>query len=343
MSHLMDTDIEDFMTTTLRDLGRMKFGQIAQELQDYEVMSKWLKKDKVQFSDGAGIQRTLMVKTGGAAAHVGLFDEEEVNITDLLKNITIPWRQARTFWAWERRTLMKNKGKSRINDYIKPQRAGAMIDLAEELETKAWTLPEPSATVDPWGIPYWVVKNSATGFNGGYPSGYTTIAGLSLTDAPKFYNYTGTYENVTKADLIKSMRTSHRKCRFKSPVSIPEFRGGKGTRYRYYMNEATISVFEELGEAQNENLGRDLAPFDDQMTFRRHPIIWVPQLDADSTNPVYQIDHSTFYPVVLKGDYLRESDSIRTDANHNVYKVFVDLSYNYLCTNRRGNAVLYQV
>ena len=112
---------------------------------------------------------------------------------------------------------------------------------------------------------------------------------------------------------------------------------------------------EDIGEAQNENLGRDLASVeagagadigsvDMQLVFRRHPIIWVPQLDDTSvytaaTNPVYAIDHSTFYPVVLKGDYLREGDAEKVPNQHNVFRVFVDLSYNYMCIDRRRNAL----
>ena len=42
-----------------------------------------------------------------------------------------------------------------------------------------------------------------------------------------------------------------------------------------YVNEDTMSSLEDLGEAQNENLGRDIASMDGQIIFRRVPIIWV--------------------------------------------------------------------
>jgi hypothetical protein len=75
--------------------------------------------------------------------------------------------------------------------------------------------------------------------------------------------------------------------------------------------------------------------------FRNHPIIWVPKLDADTTNPVYGVDHSTFYPICLRGNYLRESKPMTDATQHNVYQVFVDLSYNYICLDRRRNWVFY--
>ena len=107
-----------------------------------------------------------------------------------------------------------------------------------------------------------------------------------------------------------------------------------------YVNETTISGIEDLGEAQNENLGRDIATMDNAMVFRNHPILWVPKLDADTTNPVYGLDHSTFYPVCLKGDYLRESDAEKSPNNHNTYVVYVDLTYNFICVDRRRNWVI---
>ncbi|MFW6033478.1 MAG: phage major capsid protein [Phycisphaeraceae bacterium] len=337
---LSDKEIQDLVTGTLDNLGRMKFQQIAQNLQDYEVMGRWLRKDRVAFDSGIGIKRTLMTKLPGSARHVGLYEEDELNVVDLLKSMVVPWRHATTNWAFERRETLENRGKALVVNVIKPRRAGAMIDLIEQLEDKAFTAPSEGNDVDPYGLPYWIVKNANEGFNGGTPSGHSTVAGVDLDEVPKFKNYTAQYTDVSKSDLIKKMRTAYRKIRFKSPVSIPDFRRGKGDRYRIYVGESTISDMEDLGEAQNENLGRDLASMDGVMTFRRNPIIWIPKLDEDTTDPVYMTDHGTFYPVILKGDYLRETDPAKAAKQHNVFEVHVDLSYNYVCVDRRRNAVL---
>ncbi len=130
----------------------------------------------------------------------------------------------------------------------------------------------------------------------------------------------------------------------------------RGNDRRYYIDEVTASAFETLGEAQNENLGRDLAPYtagsggggvqeiDGTLTFKKNPLIWVPQLDdttvfTAATNPIYQIDHGVFYPVCLKGDYLRETGPVVAPNQHNMYRVFLDLTYNFICVNRRRCAV----
>lgn len=340
MAQLTALDFADLVAATLYDLGPPRFQQIAQNLQDYEVFTKWFKKDKVVFDSGIGIQRNLMARLSGAASHVGLMDEDQVNIPDLLEQLQIPWRHATTSWGLIYQESLMNRGRALIVKVIKPRRAAAMIDLVEELEEKAWDSPPSSSNKTlPYGIQYWVVPNATTGFNGGYPSGHSTVGGVDLTDAPNFKNYTDIYTDITKADLIKKLRKAHRKIRFKSPITIQDYRGSKGERYRLYTNESTLSSLEDVGEAQNENLGRDLASMDGTITFRNHPIIWVPQLDSNTNGPVYMIDHSTFYPVVLRGDYLRESQN-KAPNQHNIVQYFIDLTYNFLCVDRRRNAIL---
>jgi hypothetical protein len=341
MATLAATDIADLVATTLRDLGRLRFQQIAQDLQDYEVFTKWFKKDKVSFDSGIGIQRTLMNRLSNPASHVGLLEEDRVNIPDVLTTLQVDWRHAQTSWAFIYQETLMNRGRSMILNIVEPRRADALISLVSELEDAAWDAP-PSSTdkVLPFGIKYWIVKNATTGFNGGAPSGHTTVGNVDLTDSPTFKNYTAIYAAVTKADLIKKMRTAHRKIRFKSPINLRDYRKGRGDRYRLYVNETTISAIEDVGEAQNENLGRDIASLDNTIVFRNHPILWVPKLDADTTDPIYMIDHTTFMPVCLKGDFLRESAADKAPNQHNVFQFFVDLTYAYICVDRRRSAVL---
>ena len=350
MATLTASDIQDLVAGTLRELGRMKFQQIATGLQEYEVMSRWFKKDKVSFDNGYGIQRSLMTRLPDAFNHVGLYETDVVNVENLIKQINIPWRHAQTAWAFERREVLMNRGEALIFNVIEPRRIGALTKMAEGLEDAAWSAPASTDKKLPYGLPYWIVKNATTGFTGDYPSGHTTLAGIDLTSAPTFKNYCDQYTSVTKADLIAKMRLAYRKIRFKSPVQGKDYATPLADKYRLYVNDTTVQSLESIGEAQNENLGRDVASVhagdvknmeDGALLFRGHPIIWVPKLDSDTTNPIYMIDHSTFMPVVLKGDFMRESEVMKAPNQHNVFQVFVDLTYNYLCLDRRRNAVIY--
>ena len=332
-------EIDDLVVGTLEDLGRDKIVQIAQNNQDYEIYSHWFKKGKVAFDGGTGIKRTLMAKLPTAARHIGLYATDDVKLEDLLTSMSIDWRHATTSWTYETREMMMNKGKARINNIIKPRREGAVLNLIEQIETKCWSLPALTNETDPYGIPYWVVYHATEGFTGAAPSGHTTVAGVNPTTYPTWKNWSANYTNVSKDDLITKMRKGQWSTKWKSPINIGEFRGDKGSRYRFYTEYDVLAAFETLGEAQNENLGRDLASMDGQMTFRRHPLIAVPELDGATGGPVYGIDHECFMAVCLEGDYLRESAPAVAPNQHNARQCFIDLTYNLLCLDRRRQMI----
>lgn len=356
MADLALESMTDLVLGTLKELGRNRFQQIAQNLQIYEVVSTWFKKDKVQFDEGNGIQRNLMITTSRQARHTGIMSTDSVDIPSLMAQLSVNWRHATVGWGFGYQEVLVNKGKALVFNVIKPRRADALISLAEEIESKAWSTPVSGDTSLPWGIPFWVVYTASAApgsFAGSYPSGFSTLAGLDLTVATNFKNFSCTYTSVSKSDLLASMRNGHRRVGWFAPLKVADYAKGPYMNLRYYCDGTRLTSLETLGEAQNENLGRDLAPMggpestrwiDGEITFRKAPIRWVPQLDDTAvftacTAPVYGIDHATFYPVCLAGDYLRETGPLRAPTQHNVWRMFVDLTYNYLCTDRRRNQV----
>lgn len=342
------TDIGDLIRTALNELGRMRFESIAESLQEYVVMREWLKRERLTLSDGTAIQWTVVLDPDNSAKHVGLFDADNVNISDGTAIASVPWRHATWHWAYEHRETLMNRGASRIVDHIKIRRFRAMLSGVELLERSAWSKPvDSSDKLEPYGVPYWVVfdPNTTEGFAAVNPSGFPGGRGGIDSTAPRhsrWANWSAKYTNVSKDDLIRKWRRAFRKTNFMSPIDIEDFRRGRGRRYQCFTNEETLNALELVGESQNENLGRDLASMDGTLTFRRNPIYWVPQLDSNTevTDPIYCLDMSQFYPVVLKGDYLRETGPIRAPNQHNVWRVHVDLTYNYICRNLRCQAVL---
>lgn len=336
---LTATQIKDLATGTLQRLGRLRFNQIASTLQNYEVLPRIMKREKVQFDDGIGIRRTFMVDHSNAARNVGMYEPDAVNVADVLKTTDIPWRHTTTNYAFSRRELAMNRGISKIVDLLKVRRTDALLALAELMEVNFWTKPvDSNDKVTPFGVPYWVVQHATTGFNGGAPTGFALGSGNLLH--ARWQNFTAEYTNITKADLIKLMRKARRQTNWISPVDVPDFRRGNGQRFRIYVGETVLEAMEDLGEAANENLGRDLAPMDGAMAFKRFPIIWSPKLDAASDESVYMIDYNWFSPVFLKGEYLHEEEPEKAANQHTVFEVHVDLTWNLLCTNRRTQAVI---
>lgn len=339
----------DLVTATLNELGPYNaVQQIVQNKQRYEVLSRWFK--ALMLGTGVAIQRQLMVGDGtsGPARHCDPTAEDVVNIPDILKKIVIQWVHAETSWGVVRQHMLMNSGPEAILDYIESQRNYSMLSLHDEMENKAWgAAPAVGNETDPWGVKYWVVQNASSGFYGGSPTGDNMIAGLLLTGLPgtqqQFNNFSGTYGAATATDLMPKLRHAHRMTGFVSPVPMKEYYSQSSMEdYRLYCNATSITGFEEIAAAQADGSLKDVAYVDGLfLTFKKNPIVWIAALDGDTNNPIYMLNHGTFKPRGLKGDNMEESEN-KSARSHNIMKYHVDLTYNYECNNRRGNAVVYQ-
>ena len=369
--------VADHIAAILPDLNKGNFESCAEDLQQYPIMEIWLKKLHLEATNGLTMRKNIVQNRTGAARHTDpASTTDRVSIpSNLLSYVTVPFRHVQTEWAYNWQVdILANQGEASIVDLVKTRLHTAMIDLADELEAKAWSLATPTNDVDPYGIPNWVVyphdgdtgyttgalaANPFGNFLGAMATGWTHKAGL--TDLTNFKNYAATYVTVSKTDLLPSMRQGHELTFWISPITTAQANNAATRNLRYYCGSATNRGFETLGESQNENLGRDLAPYvsgadpdvrrDDMigaaaLTFRRHPIIFVPFLN-DSTRfpttianePIYQIDHRTFETYCRKGDYLRQTGPTKVPDNHNNFRTFSDTSYLHICRNLRRQAV----
>lgn len=331
---LQADQIADLVTTTQRDLGRLKWTDIYTPLQEYVALPSLLQKEKVSFSSGYGIQFNVMVGNSGAAKNTGLYAEDSTNVSDVMKVANLPWRHQVTSYAFEKREISMNGDPARIVELIKTRRVDAMLSLAELMENNFWGKPVDSADEEtPYGVDYWIVPHATEGFNGGAASGFTEVAGLNPDTYTNWRNWTAQYAAVTKTDLIRKWRKAATKTRFMSPVAQPQY--NTGDRFGFYVNYDTLAALEEILEDQNDSLGNDIASKDGQVLFRGNKVRWVPKLDADATDPVIGINWGVFKPVFLKGEYMRESAPKEAANSHNTMEVFVDNTMNFECRDRR--------
>lgn len=341
MPQLSGEEIADMVQSTQRDLGRMKWVDLAHDLQDFVVMPMILKKERIKFDGGTGSEFKAQTTTNGSARNTGLFAQDIVNQPDTLTKGFVPWRHTTCNYAYDEREVRMNANEYKIVDLVKTQRTSALGDLAEKLETNFWSKPADSTDLaSPWGVPMHIVKNATTpGFVGGNPTGFSDASGINSTAVPRWKNWAGQYTTVSKSDLVAKMRKATTFTGFKSPVAVPSYDMGN-VRRTIYTNYAVIGALETLAEQQNDRLGPDVASMDGRVMFRRIPMQWVPFLEADTSNPVYGIDWSTFTTIFLRGEYLNEMAPIRAPKQHRVWEVHIDCSYNWRCHNRRRNFVL---
>jgi hypothetical protein len=337
---LQADNLSDLINTTLRDLGEMRFTEIATDLQDHVAMRVLLKKDRIELESGTGIQWDVLIDQNHAAANVGLYQTDNVNVLDAMIQAYIPWRHTTTNYAIDRREVAMNRTPRRIVDLLKERRITSLISLAELMEQNFWNAPSATDTTTPYGVPYYIVKNVTTeGFTGGILSGWSNVAGINPTQYPRWNNYAAKYVSVTKDDFIRTARRAATKTFFRPPVDgIPTF--NTGDKYGFFTNYTVVAYLEEAAEAQNEDLGNDVASRDGQVIFRRVPVTYVPKLDADTTGPFYGINFGLFKTYILRGEWLRETAIPITPGQHTVASQHIDCSFNWVCKDRRRQFVL---
>ncbi|MEM9082596.1 MAG: phage major capsid protein [Planctomycetota bacterium] len=336
---------------TLAELGENKWTDIALDLQEYCILPKLLKKNKVQIESGESIEKRVKTGNSGNAKMVGLYGVDQTNEGTDWAVSNIPWRHAEASWVLDKRKISMNRQPRRIVSLVKGARHGAMSDLAELMEDQGWS--STLAAKDSYGIPMWITvpaSYTADGFTGANPSGFSSGIGLDSTAQgnENWKNWHGQYASVTKSDLIRRMRESSHKTHFKAPVPHDSYEGSKDSysdNYGYYTDYDTLELLTEEAEKQNDNLGMDVAPADGKVVFMRRPITWVPKLDnitvfSGHANPIFGVCWDCMEYTFLEGEYMRESAPAVKSGQHNVVESFVDLTFNLNCTNRRRNFVL---
>jgi hypothetical protein len=277
-----------------------------------------------------------------------------VNIADVMTTASIPWRHCTTNYAFERREVQFNATPAQIVELVKIRRTDAMISLAELMEKNFWQAPPSTTdTTHPYGLAYHIAKGSdgEEGFTGGNPyaqdgSQFADNAGINaeLSANSAWRNYYADYATVNKTDLIRKWRKAAVFTNFKAPVPVADY--NTGSNYAYYTNYNVIGRLEEALEAQNDNLGNDIASKDGQLMFRQVPVMWVPHLETDTTNgtdPIYGVNWGVLKPVFLSGEYMREEGPTQVPGQHTTMQVFVDSTLNFMCTDRRRNFLLSKV
>lgn len=340
------SDLIDLQRTTLANLPMNDF-EVVLVNQKYHVMNRWFRGNKKQFESGKSIERNIMLDDNGNAVFVKLHQKTPINIGDTQTQITGPWCHAQTHWSVERREILANRSPAGYIKLLKARRIDGTLSMANLFEARGWATPNTSSdTVNPRGLPYWLTKvdagvSSQGDFIGktirfGDSSTSTTKGGIDANQSAyaKWRNYAGTYTAVN-GELVKRMRRAFHQCSFESPLDVKELRDGPTSDYKIYMPIDVLVEYEDMATKQNDNNGGDLDKFHGITTFRRVEIRYANKLDGDVDAPIYGVNHAHFYPIVLEGDWMRESDPMVDRDQHNSITTFIDCSFNFFDDNVR--------
>ena len=104
-------------------------------------------------------------------------------------------------------------------------------------------------------------------------------------------NYAFKYATATKADLIRKARRGANLTNFQAPTAISDLvkREPKGEFTRaVFTNDAVYDDLTDIAESQDSNIkSGDITEYEGRVKFRKRPVIRVPYLNADASNPFY--------------------------------------------------------
>ena len=357
---LTDMQIRDLMnlsTDNLKQAGEVGL-QYALAQESYPFCDQMLQDDKIELEGGTNIVRRISLDDDGGVTFCAIFEQDQTNITDTTFPFTAPFQSMKTAAVWDRLEICRNAGSSeQLYPLMKHRINQKMLAFAQKIENSAWSAPASPTTMAFWGIPVWVVKIASqtvgvSGFYGGYPTGWSDVAGIVPATSgngtaaiaggkDRWRNYAGQYSGINAATL-EMLRRMTIKTKFKPPVLVGGTIAPTAENYRFYCNTDSYVAIQTFLDKRGDTAVKDLTSRDGQPMFNGAPIIAVPNLDADTSNPIYQINRSVFKFYAMAGEYLRIAEAKQSALNHNMYEKWIDLTGQIVCLNRRLQGVISQ-
>lgn len=333
--------------------------EIALKHVTYEVVNRWFKGDKKQLDGGKKVTFDITLKDTGNAEHYDMYASDTPNVASVNKEGEVNWVHFKNSFSYSIKELAMNRSnKRRIFNLFKNRRTNCARETADALEEAAWKTPSSSTdTVVPHGIPAWICQADADGSTGdfvGYVGDYTTsddaesayssvgnISCTSTTNA-RWANWYADHNNNLDDTLLKLLRRGFRKTGFQTPIVAKQAIDPNSgfSNFRLYTSSVVLDEVEELATKSDDRLGADLGKYAGNVIFKGIPFVYVDALDTELTyvygaDPIFGVNHNHFYPVVLADENFRWNKPMNKVGQHNVFTVYLDLSYAYVCDNRR--------
>jgi len=354
---LSNDTLRDLLMTTMQQLPWDGQFEVLQKYHDYPIVNQWFAKDRIAFDGGVSIVRQVQVTETGGAHFTRPYTPEAPSVGDVQARLRAQWVQATHNYSISRQEMMRNRNKAKLIDLVKTRRIDCMMELANLLEYYAWQVPTSSNDdLAPMGIPYWLPPITSAqqtagtyGHSGGNPSGFSDCGGIDASAAKnaRWRTYVDAWSNgdgdIDDVD-IKRITRMLRRLKFNPPSIVESLTQAGLNNLRLYSVEKIIDSLEDRARKSEASLGGDVGKFANTTVIKGIPVLWSEILDADTKNPMYAVNHDYFKPFVMEGDYLRETGPMNDREQHDVFTTFVDLQFNYICTNRqRGGGVISRV
>jgi len=333
----------DVVELTSRKYIRSNYVNLLTDKQDHPAAKELIKKSMMSRegtnAQAEGIYWKARMRTAASYRHIAATTPDQVNITQDYVGMSAPWRKVEVKYAFLEDEIDFNMGEEQIVDLVKEREKGIDFDFIEGIDADYWTPPSATDALAFRSLPYWCPKTGATttgGFDGTVLSGFSDKGGLSPTTWPRLKNYCFLYTDVTLGDLISKLRDMFDLTYFKPPIpGVADLGKPSGPAKALYTTLSVRKQFADVADSRNDNLGPDVATMDGKVTFRGAEMVWVPELDRDTTNPIYQIDFSTFRMIPKPGWWQVKQIIKPWPGQRNQIAVFKTSYLAFLCFSPR--------
>jgi len=358
--------------TTLANITKGKFTTLL-KYQGYPYCDALFGKERSLYQGGKTIEKEVMVTESTTAQDVGAYQTFDPDVQHFMAVATQRWAGTGDSYVLDDIENAMNSGAAKIVDMVKVRRQGCMLGIANRVEETFSATPLATATASPMGIPSYVceIAEAGEGFYGGLPRNHATNYGTAVsgitplatgsgtssilpatddaTYKTRWRNYcaggAGYYLGEVDTTCVKTMSKAFLKIRFFSPRHMADLANDENpvSRLRIFAGTNPVIEFASLARAGNDQLGADVARYDNKTVFNGIPIEYLPVLDAQTTltDPIYMLDFNHLYPVIQTGFELKEY--VRPQPQQpTVTAVYTLLRWNLICTDRRRQAVIHE-
>lgn len=330
----------DIVEDTIRDYVKSDYVNLLTDKQDHPAAKELINKARMNRSgtseQAEGVYWKARMRTAASYRHIAATTPDQVNITNDYVGMSAPWRKVEVKYAFLEEEIDFNMSPNQIVNVVQQREKGMDFDFIEGIDIDFWAAPLASDPLAFRSLPYWCPKNATTGFNGGILSGFADKGGLSPTTWPRINSYAFAYTDITLGDFVSKVRDMIDLTYFKPPITgVPDLGKPSGPAKQFYTTLSVRKQCADLADARNENIGPDLAYYDGKVMLRGAEIVWVPELDKDTTGPFYQIDFGTFKMIPKRGWWQNRKIIKPYPGQRNQIAVFKDSYLAFLCFSPR--------
>lgn len=367
MASIQGIDIVDNVRFYHRNFILKGLVDVTSQYRNYGVADDFKRIKKIS-KDNKSFHHPLMVDSYDNNQWTSHFQTDSLTRAPLGQEGISYWAQHKTGWFVDRFEpgYPKSSSSQQIVDVFAMHRNNMMKTFYAFHERARWVSPTypndgSGGQVQANGITHFVVASAtaAVGQNGGHPSGYSTVNGLSRTTYPQLKNWTATATDMSFNGGAQKLSDMMDLMGWDSPVALP----GEETPERNYIIESHRSPYvlwqqQKVAFRGDSDISADPAKLKggtavgNGLMFRNVPWVWRDALTQSTTRdgttnpaynsaqPVYLLDKSTWIVYAAQGVFMNEDEPQRDANAHNVFNMHMDTIYQRTCFNPGANGVI---